>query len=51
MQQMVAVQLAARDQCIHLDEAIGITARIPAARWGTVEVRPIVDVPVPSHAR
>ncbi|MCI0418011.1 MAG: YciI family protein [Acidobacteria bacterium] len=24
-----------------LDEAIGIATRIPAARWGTVEVRPV----------
>jgi hypothetical protein len=24
-----------------LDEAVGIAARIPAARWGSVEVRPI----------
>lgn len=28
-----------------LDEAIGIAARIPAARWGTVEVRPVLDIP------
>jgi hypothetical protein len=28
-----------------LDEAIGIAARIPGARWGTVEVRPVVDLP------
>jgi hypothetical protein len=28
-----------------LDEAIGIAERIPAARLGTVEVRPVVDVP------
>jgi hypothetical protein len=27
-----------------LDEAIGIAARIPAGRWGTVEIRPIVEV-------
>jgi hypothetical protein len=26
-------------------EAIGIAARIPAARFGSVEVRPIADVP------
>ena len=24
-----------------LDEAVGLAARIPAARWGSVEVRPI----------
>ena len=28
-----------------LDEAIGIAARIPGARKGTVEVRPVVELP------
>ncbi len=28
-----------------LDEAIEIAGRIPAARWGTVEVRPIYELP------
>ena len=28
-----------------LDEAIGIAARIPMARQGTVEVRPLVEIP------
>lgn len=28
-----------------LDEAIAVAARIPAARWGTVEVRPILEIP------
>ena len=28
-----------------LDEAIGIAKRIPAARKGTVEIRPVVDMP------
>ena len=28
----------------HLDEAIGIASRIPAARKGTVEIRPIVEL-------
>src|SRR4249920_3476945 len=28
-----------------LDEAISIASRIPAARFGTVEVRPIVELP------
>ena len=28
-----------------LDEAIGIAARIPAARKGTVEIRPVLDIP------
>ena len=27
-----------------LDEAIEIAARIPAGRWGTVEVRPVVEI-------
>jgi hypothetical protein len=28
-----------------LDTAIGIAGRIPAARWGTVEVRPVIELP------
>lgn len=28
-----------------LDEAIGIAARIPGARRGTVEVRPVIEMP------
>ena len=28
-----------------LDEAIGIPARIPGARWGTVEIRPVLEIP------
>ena len=28
-----------------LDEAIGIAARIPAASKGTVEVRPVIEIP------
>jgi hypothetical protein len=28
-----------------LDEAIRIAARIPAARFGTVEIRPVVEIP------
>src|SRR5450755_2822642 len=27
-----------------LDEAIGIAAGIPAGRWGTVEIRPVVEI-------
>jgi len=27
-----------------LDEAIEIASRVPAGRWGTVEIRPVVDV-------
>jgi hypothetical protein len=28
-----------------LDEAIGVAARIPGARKGTVEVRPVLEIP------
>jgi len=28
-----------------LDEAIGIATRIPAARFGTVEIRPVMEIP------
>jgi hypothetical protein len=28
-----------------LDEAIGIAARLPGARKGTVEIRPVLDMP------
>jgi len=28
-----------------LDEAIGIAARIPGAKKGTVEIRPVLDIP------
>lgn len=28
-----------------LNDAIKIAQKIPAARWGTVEVRPVVDIP------
>jgi hypothetical protein len=31
-----------------LDEAIGLAARIPGARFGSIEVRPIVPVNIPS---
>jgi hypothetical protein len=27
-----------------LDEAISIASRIPAARWGTVEIRPVIEL-------
>jgi hypothetical protein len=27
-----------------LDEAIDIASKIPAGRWGTVEIRPVVEV-------
>jgi hypothetical protein len=29
----------------NLDEAIGIAARIPGARLGAVEIRPVVNLP------
>lgn len=29
----------------NLDEAIAIAERIPAARWGTIEVRPVMEIP------
>jgi hypothetical protein len=28
----------------HLDEAISIAGRIPGARYGTVEIRPVIEV-------
>jgi len=28
-----------------LDEAIAIAGRIPGARWGTIEIRPVVEIP------
>src|SRR5438876_9869287 len=28
-----------------LNEAIGIAGRIPGARWGTVEIRPVIEIP------
>jgi hypothetical protein len=33
-----------------LDEAVAIAGRIPSARLGTVEVRPVIEVPVPATA-
>jgi len=32
-------------EAAHLDEAIAIAARVPGARKGTVEVRPVVELP------
>ena len=29
----------------NLDEAIGVAARIPMARRGTVEIRPVIEIP------
>lgn len=34
----------------NLDEAIAIAARIPSARWGTIEVRPVMEVPAAAGA-
>jgi hypothetical protein len=28
-----------------LDEAINIAGKIPAGRWGTVEIRPVIEIP------
>src|SRR6202790_3830366 len=36
-----------------LDQAIGIAGRIPGARWGTIEIRPVIELaglPVESGA-
>jgi hypothetical protein len=33
--------------CADLDEALKIAARVPIARYGSVEVRPLVELPVP----
>jgi hypothetical protein len=32
-------------QAKDLDEAIGIAGRVPAARFGTIEIRPVMEVP------
>jgi hypothetical protein len=29
----------------NLDEAIKIASQVPAGRWGTVEIRPVIEVP------
>ena len=34
----------------NLDEAIGIAARIPSARTGTIEVRPLMEAMAPAGA-
>jgi hypothetical protein len=35
----------------NLDDAIEIAGKIPAGRWGTVEIRPVIEVPgVPENA-
>jgi hypothetical protein len=34
-----------------LDEAIALATRIPSARLGTIEVRPVMEVAAPAEAR
>jgi len=34
-------------QCADLDEALKQAARVPLARYGSVEVRPVVDMGAP----
>ena len=34
----------------NLDDALAIAARIPSARFGTIEVRPLVEARVPASA-
>jgi hypothetical protein len=33
--------------CADLDEALKLAARVPIARYGSVEVRPLVELPAP----
>lgn len=33
-----------------LDDALAVAARIPSARSGTIEVRPLVEIPLPASA-
>ncbi|PYR96587.1 MAG: hypothetical protein DMG15_12415 [Acidobacteria bacterium] len=36
----------------NLDEAIGIAERIPGARFGTIEIRPVMEIPgLPEKSR
>jgi hypothetical protein len=35
----------------NLDEAIAIAGRLPPARWGTIEVRPILEDKAPATAQ
>jgi hypothetical protein len=30
-----------------LDDAIAVAARIPSVRWGSIEIRPIIEHPMP----
>ncbi|WBQ02069.1 YciI family protein [Kribbella sp. CA-293567] len=36
-------------ECADLDEAIEIAAKHPAAGYGTIEIRPVIDGPPPSR--
>jgi hypothetical protein len=36
--------------CVDLDEALKQAARVPLARYGSVEVRPLMELPVPLRA-
>jgi len=37
-------------EAANLDEATAIAARIPSARFGTIEVRPLVERAIPANA-
>jgi hypothetical protein len=37
-------------EAANLDEAIALAARVPAARTGSVEIRPVMEVPKPTAA-
>lgn len=32
-------------ECDDLDEAVELAARIPGGRYGTIEVRPVLELP------
>jgi hypothetical protein len=34
--------------CANLDEALALAARVPSARFGTIEVRPLVETMAPA---
>jgi hypothetical protein len=36
--------------CADLDEALKLAAQVPIARYGSVEVRPLVELPAPFRA-
>jgi hypothetical protein len=36
--------------CADLDEALKVAARAPIARYGSVEVRPLIELPAPFRA-